>query len=71
MIARNATDRVEANSHTWGSIMVVISNSRFIGTDLKEGVLLSMIGWEKELTHKSNSKRKLMLVFLMSCLREI
>jgi len=66
MIARNAMDHVGASSHTWGSMMVVVANSQFKGTDLKEGALLSMIGWEKELTHKSNSKKKPTLMFLMS-----
>jgi hypothetical protein len=71
MIAQNATDHVEPSSHTWGSMMVLVANSRFMRTDLKEGALLSMIGWEKELTRKSNLKRKLMLAFLMSCLCKV
>ena len=54
-----------------GSMTMVVANSRFKGTDLKEGALLSMIGWEKELTHKSNSKKKPTLVFLMSHLHKI
>ena len=49
---------------------MVVANSRFKGTDLREGTFLSMVGWEKELTHKSNLKNKPMLVFLMSHLHE-
>ena len=61
---------MEISSHTQGNTLAVETNSQFIGTDLSEGAFLSMVGWEKELTHKSNLKKKPMLVFLMSHLHE-
>ena len=39
-------------------MVAIVINSRCIGTGLKEGALLSIIGWEKGLTHKSNLKKK-------------
>ena len=62
----SAMDHVEVNSHTRGSMMMVMANIRFVGTGLTEGTLLSMIGWGKELTHKNNLKKKPTIVFLMS-----
>jgi hypothetical protein len=52
-------------------MVAIVINSRCIGTGLKEGALLSMIGCEKGLTHKSNLKKRPTLVFLMSHLHEI
>ena len=71
MIALNATRHMGSNSHVRGSVPRVEANSQFTGTNHKEGALLSMIGWEKELTHKSNSKKKPTLMFLMRHLHKI
>jgi hypothetical protein len=46
MIAQSAVDHVEISSHTQGNTLAVETNSRFIGTDLREGTFLSMVGWE-------------------------
>ena len=62
----SAMDHVEVNSHTRGSMMMVMANIRFVGTGSTEGKLLSMIGWGKELTHKNNLKKKPTIVYPMN-----